>query len=273
MANKTLLQTRTDYPAVTPIDPDECLILDQQTDQPEGEQSTVATLSELIATGGRTVTKAVAYETLYADSVVNVSASSITITVGSVMRNGSRLLIRRTAAYDGNPVTITPPSGATFEGRASIKLYGQYSFVELERISATVFAVKDENASGNFSPKIAFGGSSVGVVHTTQNAYYQKVGAAVSFTIYVEITTKGGLAGNISVTGLPFVANAFFTPVTVGYYHGITTTGKLTGYVNPNTDYIWLWSSLDDGTIEVVSAGMCSENTWLMLAGTYFTSQ
>lgn len=148
MANKTLLQTRTDYPAVTPIDPDECLILDQQTDRPEGEQSTVATLSELIATGGRTVTTAVSYETLYADSVVNVSAASITITVGSVMRNGSRLLIRRTSAYDGDPVTITPPSGATFEGLASITLYGQYSYVELERISATVFAIKDILDSG-----------------------------------------------------------------------------------------------------------------------------
>ncbi len=143
MANKTLLQVRTDSPAVKPIDPDECLILDQQTDQPEGEQSTVATLSELIATGGRMVVTDEAYETLYADSVVNVSASSITITVGSAMRNGSRLLIRRTAAYDGDPVTITPPSGATFEGLESIKLYGQYSFVELERISSTVFAIKD----------------------------------------------------------------------------------------------------------------------------------
>ena len=57
------------------------------------------------------------------------------------MRNGSRLLIRRTAAYDGNPVTISPPSGATFEGLSSISLYGQYSYVELERISATVFAL------------------------------------------------------------------------------------------------------------------------------------
>ena len=141
MASKTLLQTRTDYPAVTPIDPDECLILDQQTDQPEGKQSTAATLSELIATGGRVVETDEAYKTLYADSVVNVSASDITITVGSVMRVGSRLLIRRTASYDGDPVTISPPSGATFEGKSSISLYGQYSFVELERISSTVFAI------------------------------------------------------------------------------------------------------------------------------------
>lgn len=143
MANKTLLQTRTDSPAVTPIDPDECLILDQQTDQPDGEQSTVATLSELIATGGRIVETDEAYETQYADSVVNVSAADIAITVGSVMRVGSRLLIRRTVAYDGNPVTITPPSGATFEGLASLSLYGQYSFVELERINSTLFAVKE----------------------------------------------------------------------------------------------------------------------------------
>ena len=55
---------------------------------------------------------------------------------------GKSIVIRRTSSYDGNPVTISPPSGATFEGLASLELYGQYSFVELERISSTVFAVK-----------------------------------------------------------------------------------------------------------------------------------
>ena len=56
---------------------------------------------------------------------------------------GKSIVIRRTSAYDGDPVTITPPSGATFEGLANLSLYGQYSYVELERISSAVFAIKD----------------------------------------------------------------------------------------------------------------------------------
>jgi len=56
---------------------------------------------------------------------------------------GRGIVLMKDSAYDGNPVTITPPSGATFEGLASLSLYGQYSFVELERISSTVFAVKE----------------------------------------------------------------------------------------------------------------------------------
>lgn len=56
---------------------------------------------------------------------------------------GKSILIRKISAYNGTAITISPPFGATFEGLASLSLYGQYSFVELERISSTVFAVKD----------------------------------------------------------------------------------------------------------------------------------
>ena len=54
----------------------------------------------------------------------------------------SKVLIRKISAYDGNAITINA-SGATFEGLSSVELYGQYSFVELERMSSTVFAVKE----------------------------------------------------------------------------------------------------------------------------------
>ena len=74
---------------------------------------------------------------------VNISKSNYVVPISASFPINGRKVYRRTSAYDGNPVTITPPSGATFEGRASIALYGQYSYVELERISATVFAIKD----------------------------------------------------------------------------------------------------------------------------------
>ena len=222
MASKTLLQTRTDYPAVTPIDPDECLILDQQTDQPEGEQSTVATLSELIATGGRMVETDEAYETLYADSVVNVSASSITITVGSAMRNGSRLLIRRTSAYDGDSVTITPPSGATFEDKASLSLYGQYSFVEIERISSTVFAIREWEDRFAFTPTFSFSTSNTGIT------YINQVGLLVrnknNMFVSVDVTGRAGTSvGNLSII-VPTLAASLVAPRLIITSVGISLT-------------------------------------------------
>ena len=39
------------------------------------------------------------------------------------LATGKSIIVRRTSAYDGDPVTISPPSGATFEGLASIELY------------------------------------------------------------------------------------------------------------------------------------------------------
>lgn len=86
-------------------------------------------------------------ESVYIDTTATVPVN--TMLIGDTKR------FWRLAAYDGDPVTITPPTGATFEGLASLELYGQYSFVELERISETVFVIKElsdygENANGKW---------------------------------------------------------------------------------------------------------------------------
>jgi hypothetical protein len=143
MAELTPQQIRTlNAPALPPA-PTTAILEVQQTERTAGTQSSGISLAEVKAAPGAIVETAVAYETAATDTTVNVNASDIPITIGDSMWVGSRLLIRRTAAYDGNPVTISPPSGATFEGLASLSLYGQYSFVELERISETVFAIRD----------------------------------------------------------------------------------------------------------------------------------
>ena len=98
-------------------------------------------LSEVIAEK-QTVTVTGNYSLPVGVKTVNVNASTATITING-LNNGEQVTVRKLSAYDGNAITITPPSGATIEGLTQIELYGQYSFVELERISATVFAVKD----------------------------------------------------------------------------------------------------------------------------------
>ena len=273
MALVTLLQTRTDYPAVTPIDPDECLILDQQTDQPEGEQATVMTLSEAVATGGRMVETDEAYETLYADSVVNVSAASITITVGSVMRVGSRLLIRRTAAYDGNPVTITPPSGATFEGRASISLYGQYSFVELERISSTVFAIKDLDDSHSITPTLSFAGSSTGVVYTTQTGTVTCRRGRCSGELRLAISNKGTATGvlEINLPGCPVASGTSNKTAFSVLQAGITYSGYLSAYVAYGTNKLNIAQITEAGVLQLITDANVANSTTIFLSFEYPT--
>jgi hypothetical protein len=87
--------------------------------------------------------------TLYAAFVeytgsVNVY-QDITLHVPADFPIGATKTFRKMSAYSGTPVKIDPPTGATFEGKTSISLYGQYSFVVLERISATVFAIREWN--------------------------------------------------------------------------------------------------------------------------------
>ena len=60
----------------------------------------------------------------------------------------------KTSPYDGTAVTINPPSGVIIWGRLPLELYGQYSYVILERISNTVFVVTELNDDYKYSDEI-----------------------------------------------------------------------------------------------------------------------
>lgn len=70
------------------------------------------------------------------------------------MVTGERRRYFKTGAYHASGYVFSA-SGATFEGRASVAIYGQYSFVEIERISATVFAVRDLSDKYQYSTVLA----------------------------------------------------------------------------------------------------------------------
>jgi len=64
----------------------------------------------------------------------------------------------------------------------------------------------DDYEEGTWTPVIAFGGASVGVVYSTQSANYTKIGNRVFISCYVSLLSKGSSTGNVSITGLPFVS-------------------------------------------------------------------
>ena len=183
------------------------------------------------------------------------------------MRNGSRLLIRRTSAYDGNPVTITPPSSATFEGRASLSLYGQYSFVELERISSTVFAIKDIRDEYSITPTISFNGNSVGVSYSIQIGEVCVLKNQALVNCRVILTSKGTSIGRmqLNLVGAPEckAVDGNIAPGSCSFA-GISTTGFFQGICLQGTNQV-VFESVSTGGVAVPITDVQTSDTMVLL--------
>ena len=61
--------------------------------------------------------------------------------------------------------------------------------------------IVDIGGSATFTPTISFGGASVGVTYSTQEASYQKIGDYVHFNITIVLTNKGSSTGDLVIGG------------------------------------------------------------------------
>lgn len=93
-------------------------------------------------------------------------------------------------AYYSTGIAFTA-TGATFEGRASLSLYGQYSFVEIERISATVFAIRDWKDEGTFNQRLVSYGD--GSVNKIFKATTSSNDGGVSYLLVSKLDAPGGI--------------------------------------------------------------------------------
>lgn len=62
--------------------------------------------------------------------------------------------------------------------------------------------------SGTWTPALAVGGSATGITYTDQSGTYTRVGNMVMVTGRIVLSNKGGNAGAITITGLPFSSNS-----------------------------------------------------------------
>jgi hypothetical protein len=179
--------------------------------------------------------------------------SGADITVPSSIPTSVKLLIRKISEYGYTPI-ITPPSGATFEGLASLSLYGQYGFVELERISSTVFAIKQVEEVYAVDSALSFGGGSAGIVYTERNVRIKRTKGRVFGNGRIAISSKGTSTGNalITLSGVAESATGNNNNSSSIFAINVTYTGKLGGFVNAGTAAISL-RSINESGVQVVT--------------------
>ena len=96
---------------------------------------------------------------------------------------------------------------------------------------------------------------------------YVKIGALVHFTMYSGNQTLSSSTGTATITGLPFTAEGYYTPVTFAHYNCFTDT-DVNGYVQSGGTGIYI---VNEGAVTVVSYTDGS-GKYFMVSGCYATA-
>ena len=96
---------------------------------------------------------------------------------------------------------------------------------------------------------------------------YVKVGSLVHFTMYSGNQTLSSSSGTATITGLPFTAESYYTPVIFAHYNCFSDT-DVNGYVQSAASAIFI---LGEGTVSVVN-WVDGSGKYFMVSGCYTTA-
>jgi hypothetical protein len=125
----------------------------------------------------------------------------------------------------------------------------------------------------SFTPTIKGGGTAGAPTYSSQVASYSKVGNLVSFKLRISITAKGGMAGVISIDGLP-IAAATLGGTTDNFpmdISGLTASGSNTYFyaqlINGGTSLL-LYQGGSTTNAQIVDTQLAAATT-VQISGTY----
>lgn len=84
---------------------------------------------------------------------------------------------------------FTLPSGVAFPSPA---------------VASSAANVLDTYEEGTWTPILQFGGATTGITYTARSGEYVKIGRQMTFTCYVELSSKGSATGAARVLGQPY---------------------------------------------------------------------
>ena len=131
-----------------------------------------------------------------------------------------------------------------------------------------------ENASGTFTPTLAFGGDGTGITYSRQVGRYVKIGDSVWVNIWITLSSKGTATGNASVGGLPFTTGSSaesrgVSAVDAGYIT-FTTQGPVIAVAGLSATTIDLWSPKTAANMDRLTNTNFANNCLLAFSMQYF---
>jgi hypothetical protein len=114
--------------------------------------------------------------------------------------------------------------------------------------------------------------------YAAQKGLYTKIGRTVNVTAFIQISNKGGMAGNLQIGGLPFTSistSSMYGSYSIGEHGGMTFAASRT--------YLTLESTINNTTIVVYESGSgvdsvqhtianTADASYIILSGFYFAA-
>jgi hypothetical protein len=123
---------------------------------------------------------------------------------------------------------------------------------------------------GTFNPVVAFGGSSVGVTYTSRVGNYTRIGNRMIFDIQIQLLSKGGLTGDMTISGFPYPLSP--SGISTGNLsislQGVDGIGSanIDGLFNTTTTAIARYINSSGNAVNVTAANM-RDNSLIFLSG------
>lgn len=132
----------------------------------------------------------------------------------------------------------------------------------------------DDYEEGTFTPGVAFGGAAVGVTYTTQVGRYTKIGNRVIAQAYVIVSDNGSSTGVVTLTGLPFTADATannYCAISIWINNTESITGQVLGYVALGTSTINVTQFVSNAIVALTEANVsnAANDTGIMFHVSY----
>jgi hypothetical protein len=180
---------------------------------------------------------------------------------GLLAQTGASTFAKRTLTAPAAGLTITNPAGTA--GNPAFALANDLAGLEgltgtgLARRTGTDTWSTIAYDEGSFTPGLSFGGSSTGIVYTTQAGVYRRVGGLVAVDARVAISNNGSGTGSALITGLPFTSAASSaSPIGAVFALTLTTVAMPMAAVASGTTTIALFNFTASSAVALTDANI-----------------
>jgi hypothetical protein len=211
-----------------------------------------------------------------------VTTGSKNSVLGNYSGNQVNLDIRTASNYsvisdgDGNRHLTSANGFSTALGNNSVPQSGTGITFPATQSASSDANTLDDYEEGDWTPVLSDGTNNATMETGTTQGKYTKIGKMVTVNFTVLTSSLGSVSGNITITGLPFVAGTGLAPQPVfssGNQQLNVTAGQyVSGRIGATSSFVELWITNSTAGMTQMTATQWSSDGYANFSASYFTN-